>query len=53
MQPQLTLIDRPAAPWRLDDRTRELGRKGVAAARAVLDQVARDVDAQADRTPAA
>jgi len=53
MQPQLVLIDRPGAEWRLDDRTRDLGRKGVAAARAVLAQIARDTAAQEDRTPAA
>ncbi len=29
--------DRPAPDWRLDDETRRLGRRGIAAARACLD----------------
>ena len=34
---QLHLIDpAPAPAWRLDERTREVGRQGVAAARAAL-----------------
>jgi hypothetical protein len=53
MRNQLVLIDRPDDHWRLDERTKELGRRGVAAARAALSQVARDAAAQADRTPAA
>jgi len=32
---QLTLIDTPRS-WKLDDRTRELGREGIARARAAL-----------------
>ena len=32
---QLTLIDTPRA-WRLDERTREVGREGIARARAAL-----------------
>lgn len=32
---QLTLIDTPTA-WRLDDHTREVGREGIARARAAL-----------------
>jgi len=32
---QLTLIDTPRS-WKLDDRTREVGREGVARARAAL-----------------
>lgn len=32
---QLTLIE-PTATWRLDKRTRERGRRGVADARAIL-----------------
>jgi hypothetical protein len=32
---QLTLIDTPTA-WRLDDHTREVGRDGIARARAAL-----------------
>jgi hypothetical protein len=33
---QLVLIDENEPEWRLDDRTVEIGRRGVAAARAVL-----------------
>jgi hypothetical protein len=36
MSGQLVLIPTTGADWRLDDRTRETGRKGVAAAREVL-----------------
>ena len=32
---QLTLIDTPRS-WKLDERTRELGREGIARARAAL-----------------
>ena len=32
---QLTLIDTPRS-WRLDERTREVGREGIARARAAL-----------------
>lgn len=35
MARQLTLIDNSAA-WRIDERTREIGRRGLAEARAVL-----------------
>lgn len=35
MSKQLTLIELPAG-WRLDDRTREVGRRGLAEARAAL-----------------
>jgi hypothetical protein len=53
MTKQLTLIDAPA-DWRLDERTRRLGRAGIARARAAL-QVARrssqDDDADRDRRP--
>ena len=35
MARQLTLLDTPPA-WRIDDSTREVGRRGVAAARASL-----------------
>ncbi|MGH8921508.1 MAG: hypothetical protein ACRDZY_14295 [Acidimicrobiales bacterium] len=41
MERQLTLIDpdEQAGPeWRLDERTREAGRRGVAAARQALSQ---------------
>lgn len=33
---QLALLEGPEPVWRLDDHTREVGRQGVAAARAVL-----------------
>lgn len=36
MRGQLVLIPTSAADWRLDERTRETGRKGVAAAREAL-----------------
>ena len=35
MARQLTLMENPTA-WRLDERTREAGRRGIASARAVL-----------------
>jgi hypothetical protein len=35
MARQLTLID-TTTPWRLDDQTREVGRRGLAEARAAL-----------------
>ena len=37
MERQLTLMETPK-PWRLSDRTREIGRKGIAEARAALAQ---------------
>jgi hypothetical protein len=54
MRTQLALIDgNPAKDWQLDTRTKELGRRGVAAARAVLAQANRDAaDAAADRAMA-
>lgn len=36
MQRQLTLINSDDTIWRLDEETREVGRKGVAEARAAL-----------------
>ncbi len=42
---QLTLLETGSAVWRLDERTRETGRKGVAEARRAL--------AVVDRRPAA
>ncbi|CAN5282597.1 hypothetical protein BH23ACT2_BH23ACT2_23780 [soil metagenome] len=35
MERQLTLID-TTSTWRLDERTREIGRRGIASARAAL-----------------
>ena len=42
MTKQLTLIDTPSE-WQIDDRTREVGRRGIAAARAAL-RLARGID---------
>ena len=63
MRTQLALIEGTERDWRLDERTRELGLRGVAAARAVLEQagrdreavesVGRDAMATAEHTPAA
>lgn len=36
MSTQLTLIDDSGREWKLDAHTRELGRKGISAAREVL-----------------
>ena len=47
MRTQLALIDSSDRNWRLDERTKELGLRGVAAARAVLEQVERDRDREA------
>jgi hypothetical protein len=38
---QLVLIDETERQWRLDDHTREVGRRGIAAARDVLKKAAR------------
>ena len=53
MRNQLTLIEQRTADWRLDERTKQLGIQGVAAARAALEEAARRSMAQASRTPAA
>jgi hypothetical protein len=53
MRNQLALIESNGADWRLDDRTKDIGRKGVAAARAALEQAGREAMDQAERTPAA
>jgi hypothetical protein len=49
MARQLTLLDSPPA-WRIDEATREVGRRGVAAARASLQAAlaAQHVAASAD-----
>lgn len=49
MSRQLVLIPASGADWRLDERTRETGRKGVARAREVL----RLADEQAGRAASA
>jgi hypothetical protein len=36
MARQLTLLESPAPAWRIDEPTREVGRRGVAEARAAL-----------------
>jgi hypothetical protein len=36
MTTQLQLIEAPAGVWRLDDATRDIGRRGVAQARSAL-----------------
>lgn len=38
MATQLALLEEPKANWQLDERTRELGRQGLAEARAALAQ---------------
>jgi hypothetical protein len=41
MTTQLRLIEDRPAEWRLDEQTREIGRQGLAEARAALQQAAR------------
>ena len=41
MNAQLRLIEDKESQWRLDDTTREAGRKGLAQARVALQQAAR------------
>lgn len=43
MEAQLVLLEDENLDWRLDERTRERGRRGVAAARAELEKVSRQV----------
>jgi hypothetical protein len=43
MARQLVLLETPV-DWRLDERTREIGRRGVASARAVLQSTRTDDD---------
>ncbi|MCU1353418.1 MAG: hypothetical protein JWM05_2627 [Acidimicrobiales bacterium] len=53
MARQLSLIATPSAEWRLDERTREIAREGIASARAALAAAAREArGATADRTAA-
>jgi hypothetical protein len=47
MATQLLLLDPSQSDFRLDEHTRELGRRGVAEARRIL------LEAQARRTPSA
>ena len=49
MARQLVLIDTTGSDWRLDDRTREIGRRGVAEAREILRRAAaRDEEERAN-----
>ena len=41
MERQLTLLEVPERSWKLDERTREIGRKGLAEARKALADAAR------------
>lgn len=51
---QLALLEGPEPVWRLDDHTREVGRQGVAAARAVLRRsIASDPGTDAETSQAA
>jgi hypothetical protein len=43
MTTQLVLIDATSVDWRLDEHTKEIGRKGIAAARDALAQATRRV----------
>ncbi|HVM07465.1 MAG TPA: hypothetical protein VM345_03295 [Acidimicrobiales bacterium] len=52
MARQLVLLPASGDDWRLDDRTREIGRKGVAEARAIL-QLAIDREREAAAAEAA
>ena len=55
MKRQLVLLEDAAPAWRLDDRTREVGRQGIAKAREALrraEQARREASAPAERTAA-
>ena len=41
MERQLTLIEVPETAWKLDDRTRDAGKKGIAEARKALAEALR------------
>jgi len=41
MKDQLVLVEPPAERWRIDDHTREVGRKGVEQARRALAEAIR------------
>jgi hypothetical protein len=45
MARQLELVDRQATDWRLDERTREIGRQGLAEARRALQEAAKRAEA--------
>lgn len=50
MARQLTLMDRPAG-WRLDEQTKEIGRRGIAEARAALAAVAQAEEQEHEPAP--
>jgi hypothetical protein len=47
MNEQLFLLQTDDRPWRLDDRTRDVGRRGLAEARAALGQATAGAGAKA------
>ena len=51
MERQLVLIEERGADYRLDDRTREIGRRGIAAAREALRRAAEESAKRPVRTP--
>jgi hypothetical protein len=53
MKNQLTLLSSEGSVWHLDEETRERGRKGVAAARAALQQSRRVTDETQHTQPTA
>jgi hypothetical protein len=53
MELQLVLIEERDADYRLDDRTREIGRRGIAAAREALRKAASEDEARRGRKTAA
>jgi len=52
MEAQLALIEEPPAEWHIDDRTRDIGLRGIASARAALAEAGR-VDTRRDAKRAA
>ena len=53
MELQLVLIEERGADYRLDDRTREIGRRGIAAAREALRKATAEPDDRRTRKTAA
>ena len=47
MEMQLVLIDDSDREWRIDDETREIGRRGIEAARSLLRAIPRRSDDEA------
>ena len=52
MERQLVLIEERGADYRLDERTREIGRRGIAAAREALRKSAEERARQTAKTAA-